>query len=226
MAQRETKGDLRIDRTQNLLRRAMLELLRKMFFEESHGQAAGPSGPPSTATLRPLQRQGAAAGGDVPGSGRGVVRLPGVSKPMPEPARPGTDGSGSAPVPVHLDQYREYLETPVYRQYYRHWDAGLDEVIQQGHSCLFLTPRTAGGSCRVQAVACEDRYLLLLHLGLVAGPAGLHGGGGRQALLCRSMLVSEAGVFRYVRAREKRPPERAGRGVNKNGSIPGHAQNG
>lgn len=34
MAQRETKGDLRIDRTQNLLRRAMLELLRQMSFEE------------------------------------------------------------------------------------------------------------------------------------------------------------------------------------------------
>ena len=34
MVQRETKGDLRIDRTQNLLRRAMLELLRRMPFEE------------------------------------------------------------------------------------------------------------------------------------------------------------------------------------------------
>lgn len=212
MAQRETKGDLRIDRTQNLLRRAMLELLRQMSFEEITVKLLAQQATINRKTfyahysgkeqlLEEMFREADEA----------LCGCLVYQKPMPD-AQPDREQM-EADLRRYLstvDQYREYLETLYTDSTTAIGMRVLDEVIQQGHSCLFLTPDSRG-RLPGAAVACKDRYLLLLHLGLVAGPAGLHGGGGRSAAMPVHAGQRSRGLS-VCACPGKTPARRAGRG--------------
>ena len=207
MAQRETKGDLRIDRTQNLLRRAMLELLRQMSFEEITVKLLAQQATINRKTfyahysgkeqlLEEMFREADEA----------LCGCLVYQKPMPD-AQPdlGTDGSGPAPVPVHRGSVPRISGDPVYRQHYRHWDAGSGRGRSSRGTAACSSRRTAGGGCRC-GCGMQRCYLFFSTWDWWLDQQDYTVEEGA-ALLCRSMLVSEAGVFRYVRAREKRPPE-------------------
>ena len=207
MAQRETKGDLRIDRTQNLLRRAMLELLRQMSFEEITVKLLAQQATINRKTfyahysgkeqlLEEMFREADEA----------LCGCLVYQKPMPD-AQPDREQM-EADLRRYLstvDQYREYLETLYTDSTTAIGMRVLDEVIQQGHSCLFLTPDSRGRlPVRLWHAKIVTFFISTWDWWLDQQDYTVEEGA---ALLCRSMLVSEAGVFRYVRAREKRPPE-------------------
>ena len=204
--QRELKGDLRIDCTQRPAAQVpSVELLCQMSFEEITGQAAGPAGCTINRQdlLCPLQRQGAAAGGDVPGSGRGAAAAAlAYLTPMPD-AQPDREQDG------------------------KRICAGTCPLwISTGNICRHCTPTAlpplgcggagpgppagahadsraaAGGGCGMQRLLPSSS-----HLGLVAGPDRITRWRRGAAPPCRSMLGERSWVFRYARARGPPPPE-------------------
>ena len=195
MHNEKPKGDLRIDRTQNLLRRAMLELLRQMSFEEITVKLLAQQATINRKTfyahysgkeqlLEEMFREADEA----------LCGCLVYQKPMPD-AQPDREQMEAA-----LRRYlstvvkiREYLETLYTDSTTAIGMRVLDEVIQQGHSCLFLTPDSRG---RLPVRLWHGKIVTFsLHLGLVAGPAGLHGGGGRSAAVPVPCWSAKPGSF-------------------------------
>lgn len=206
MAQRENKVDLRIDRTQGLLRRAMLDLLRQMPFEEITVKLLAQQATINRKTfyahysgkeqlLEEMFREADEA----------LCGCLMYQKPMPaaQPNRQRMEADLCRYLSM-VDRYREYLETLYTDSTTAIGMRVLDQVIQQGHSCLFLTADSRGRlPVRLWHAKIVTFFFSTWDWWLDQQEYTVEEGA---ALLCRSMLVSEAGVFRYVRAREKRLP--------------------